>query len=276
MILEYDSEIVPYLRQMSQLEKLTLSLVVRGRTSFIDGTHLNNDIINKMPYLHTFIFDIVTEHVTINEENLPTSDDVRHALIQRGYNVGCYIDYHETESGRCHIYSLPFTMNRINAFTIKFVPCGVFMNVRKLCVNDPMRPIEHDFFLLISQAFPLLEDLTVSSMMEQKKQPNKLDEHEQTFSIIEYSHLITLDLNMSHVDYAKQFLLDSNTHLPRLSTLSIDYEKLVNITEDFTSNRAHGNCANLKNIIFREQIRVVGKNFFIYFPHVVNINTNSF
>ncbi|CAF3672654.1 unnamed protein product [Rotaria sp. Silwood1] len=128
---------------MSQLEKLTLSLYAHGRTSFIDGTHLNNDIIRKMPYLHTFIFDIVTEDIIIT--------------------------------------------------------------------------------------FPLLEDLTVLNTVNQKKRSNKLDEHEQTFSIIEYSHLMTLDLIMSHGDYVKQFLFNTNTRLPRLSTLSIDYENLNHV-----------------------------------------------
>jgi hypothetical protein len=59
-----------------------------------------------------------------------------------------------------------------------------------------MSSIEYDFFNLISLAFPLLEDLIVF-------------EHEQTSSIIEYSHLMILNLDMSHVDYAKQFLLDT-------------------------------------------------------------------
>jgi hypothetical protein len=77
---------------MSQLEKLTLSLLVCGRNSFIDGTQLINDIISKMPCLNSFIFDIVTQGVILEEELLPTSDDVRRALTQRGYNVGCYID----------------------------------------------------------------------------------------------------------------------------------------------------------------------------------------
>ncbi|CAF1135525.1 unnamed protein product [Rotaria sp. Silwood1] len=168
--LEYVNQIVPLLRQISQLEKLTLSLYAHGRASFIDGAHLNNDIIIKIPYLHTFIFDIVTEDVIINKAYLPTSDDVRRAFIQKGYNVDCYIDYLWNERrSQCHIYPLPFTIKRINAITNKYLPCGVFKHVRKLCVSDPIRSIEYDFFVLISQAFPLLEDLTVLSTVNQKK-----------------------------------------------------------------------------------------------------------
>jgi hypothetical protein len=90
-----------------------------------------------------------------------------------------------------------------------------------------MRSMEHDFFVQISQAFILFEDLTAFSIVKQKQRSYKLDEHEQTVSTIEYSRLMTLDLIMSHIDYAKQFRLNSNTSLPRLRTLAIDLENLV-------------------------------------------------
>ncbi len=249
---------------MSQLEKLKLSLCVRDRTSYIDGTHLNNNIISKMPYLHTFIFDIVTEYVRIDRKHLKSSDDIRRPLIQKGYNVACYMDRLSTGIHRCHIYSLPFTMKYINTITSKFCFGGVFTYVRILCVEDEMSSIEYDFFNLISQAFPSLEDLTVISWKNQ----NKRFEHEQTSSIIEYSHLMTLNLDRSHVDYAKQFLLDTNIRVPRLSTLVIKYENLVNVTENFTNNTVHAKCKNLKKIIFPKEFRriIIGKNFSTYFP----------
>lgn len=56
---------------------------------------------------------------------------------------------------------------------------------------------------------------------------------------------MTLDLVMSHVDYAKPFLLSTKTRLPRLSTLRIDYENLVSIAEDFTSNTIHQRYDNV-------------------------------
>ncbi|CAF2094422.1 unnamed protein product [Rotaria magnacalcarata] len=43
---EFDNEVVPFLRRMSHLEKLALSLGLRGRTSFLDGTHLDNCILS--------------------------------------------------------------------------------------------------------------------------------------------------------------------------------------------------------------------------------------
>ncbi|CAF3468592.1 unnamed protein product, partial [Rotaria socialis] len=177
--------------------------------------------------------------------------------------------YLGTERGRCHIYSVSSTMERMHVITNKF-PDGIFMNVRIVYVSDSMHSIEYDFFVRISQAFPLLKDLTVLSTVNQQKSTNELDGYEQTFSIIEYSHLMTLDLISSHIDYAKQFLL--KTSLPRLSTLGIDYEHLINVTEDFTSSTARANCANLKNIIFRNKPIIPGRKFFTYFPLVLNIH----
>ncbi len=80
-------QIVPLFCQMSQLEKLKLSLIVCYRTSFIDGTHPVNDILSKISYPHTFIFDITYENVIISKELLPTSDDVQHTLIRRAFNI---------------------------------------------------------------------------------------------------------------------------------------------------------------------------------------------
>ncbi|CAF5084106.1 unnamed protein product, partial [Rotaria sp. Silwood1] len=61
---------------MSKLEKLTVSLIVYRRISFIDGNHLVNDILSNMSHLHTFIFNIITDSVIIDEELLPTPDHV--------------------------------------------------------------------------------------------------------------------------------------------------------------------------------------------------------
>ncbi|CAF2142581.1 unnamed protein product [Rotaria magnacalcarata] len=74
---DYENQIVPLLRQ----------------TSFIGGDHLVNDIFSKMPYLHTYIFNIISEIITSDEELLPTPFDVTHALVQRRFKMNCHTDY---------------------------------------------------------------------------------------------------------------------------------------------------------------------------------------
>jgi hypothetical protein len=114
--IEYDTKIVPLLRQISKLEKLTLSLIVCRRVSFIDSNHLVNDILSKMSDLHTFFFNIITDKIIIDEEFLPTSDHILHPLIEKGYNVGCYTDYCTINKGQCHIYSLPFSLECMHVY----------------------------------------------------------------------------------------------------------------------------------------------------------------
>jgi hypothetical protein len=257
----YDNQIVPLLRQMSQLEQLTLSLGVFQRTTFIDGTHLNNEILSQMSHLHGFIFDIVT-HIVITNEDRKSINDIRSTFIQ---DVDCYIDYLPNGQGRCHVYSLPFARGYFQNINNNF-PGGIFMSVRTLSVSDYTCPFEHDFFKRISRSFPLLNRLTVFNTIQQnEKRARQSYDYEQTSSIVEFSHLSQLDLGYAHVDYVEQFLLDTNTHLPYLDQLRIEYEHLITVTENFTSNATRVNCAKLKRLMFK-QTMVHSKDFYFYFP----------
>ncbi|CAF3797550.1 unnamed protein product [Rotaria sp. Silwood1] len=137
----YDDQIVSLLRQMSQLEKLTLSLEIGNRRTYVEGTHLNNEILSQMSYLRTFIFDIVT-HIVDSNEILKSNDDVRRIFVQ---HVDGYIDYFPNKEGRCHLFSLPFTMKYMHAVTNNF-PGGIFRKVRMSSIFDDIRSFEYDFF----------------------------------------------------------------------------------------------------------------------------------
>ncbi|CAF1498670.1 unnamed protein product [Rotaria sordida] len=252
---------------MLHLEKLTLSLRIRDRNTFIDGNYLHKYIVSQMSHLHTFIFDIVTENVMGNQLLRPSVDDIRRTFIEKGHCVDCYIDYHYNSIGRCHVYSLPFNMERIYNITHKF-PGGMFMNVRVLCVFDYDRPFEHDYFVKISRSFPLLCHLRIINKMPQNdKWPRQLMKPEEAFLIIEYMHLVQLSCIGAHVDYVEQFLCNLNTRLPCLSELHVNYEHLVTVTENFTRNATRMNCSKLEHITFPRKTGIVrSKNFYLYFP----------
>jgi len=55
-----------------------------------------------------------------------------------------------------------------------------------------------------------------------------------------FHHLILFNLTEAHVNYAKKFLRDKNTHLPCLLDLCIGYELLVMVTRH--------NCTKLKEL----------------------------
>ena len=51
---KYETEFLPLLRRMSNLEELTLNIWIRGLTSFIDGPQIKNDILVRLPRLSKF------------------------------------------------------------------------------------------------------------------------------------------------------------------------------------------------------------------------------
>ncbi|CAF1248794.1 unnamed protein product [Rotaria sordida] len=85
----YDTQVIPLLRRMSYLEKLTLYICPYYRTTFIDGTYLHKEILNYMQRLHTFVFFISTE-TEINDtvyhisENDIQTNFYRYRLLSNG------------------------------------------------------------------------------------------------------------------------------------------------------------------------------------------------
>ncbi|CAF3073790.1 unnamed protein product [Rotaria sp. Silwood2] len=63
----YDELIVPLLHRMLDLEKLHLYLIIGYKNTFIDGNNLKRNIINHMPPLNIFTFNIRT---TVHLHNL--------------------------------------------------------------------------------------------------------------------------------------------------------------------------------------------------------------
>jgi len=105
----------------------------------------------------------------------------------------------------CHIYSYPYAWIDYNNITNNFRG-GLFDE----------RPFEKEFFLLITKSFPRIEELILDNQEPQKK-------NNQQASIIEYPHLIRLDLFRSHKNYAEQFLDNTKTCLLNDIYLRVDY-----------------------------------------------------
>jgi len=266
--LEYDTQVLPVLRQMLNLETLMLSITTRCRNSFIDGAHLENEILNRMLCLRHFMFDIVTEYVRMHEEDLPLSDQVIYPLVVRGYNVNCYCDYnYACRSGRCHIYSNPSTMQYTNVLTSKFCG-GLFPNVLELILADMENSFEHEFFIQISQCFLSLKYLQICFGMPQKKKLSDNDENVRIVTIVKFPYLEKLYLIECDVDYAKQFLFESKTHLPCLINLRMKYDALQDVTNNFTTNSIRNNVSKVKDLVLNCESKPLKNQEMIhnYFP----------
>jgi len=84
-------------------------------------------------------------------------------------------------------------------------------------------------------------------------------------TLIIFPYLIFLDLYSAPADYAKQFLLKKNAHLPRLLYLCIGCKSLRCITNNFTIDPTHFNFGTLKRLHLRQEF-YYPENFHQYFP----------
>ena len=96
---------------------------------------------------------------------------------------------------------------------------------------------------------------------------NKLNSNDnQLYSIVEYPYLISLHLESVHIDYVEQFLNETKTHLPRLTKLTVNYDHLTIVTENFTRDTTRLNCIKVKELNYHERTIVHSKDFYVYFP----------
>ncbi len=263
---DYDDLIVRLLHRMTHLDKLTLYLRILDRSAFVDGTHLHNDILVYMPQLHAFNFYISTEKSISFSLPRKSNDDIQQTFRNITYGqTACIIDYYHGDlKGICHVYSLPFKFTRLEKITSHF-PCIVFDSVTHLSAYD-VSPMKHEFFMRISRAFPMLKYFSLANGSSQIWGGEEWKSNENSsYSIIEYPHLISLDIMRVNIDYIAQFLLETKTNLPCLTELKVNYDRLKKVTMDFTRDETRRNCSKVKRLIVDVQ-RIVSKDVYQYFP----------
>jgi hypothetical protein len=261
----YDTQVVPLLCRMCNLEELTLYLRIEDRARFVDGTQLHNEILSHMLHLHTFTFYISTHSEIDHSVPYLSNDDIQQTFINIGYKqVACIVDYFNSENAYCHAFSLPFTFDQLELFDNNF-PNIMYNNVTYLFIRDAV-PFKHEFFVRIAQSFPLLKSLRVMNRQPQVQDPRELEfNNNRSYSVIEYPHLVVLDIMYGHIDYVELFLHESKTRLPHLTELRIKYDILQTVTEYFTRNATRLNCIKVKRLFIEETI-VYPKDFYRYFP----------
>ncbi|CAF3418700.1 unnamed protein product [Rotaria socialis] len=268
---DYDEQIIPLLRRMINLEELILFLsVIRVESTFIGGIELNHQVLTNMPHLNKFVFSINTGVLIKNNKiDVPSNEDIQHSFIGREYGqVGSYVHFEPRRPidefsvnkvkavVKSHIYSLPYQFERFLHLNNSFQG-GMFIKVRCLTMTDTY-PFEHQLFKIISDDFPFLKELNINNVKPQK-------EKQHSSTLINFPHLNLLNLFEAHVDYAEQFLVDTNTHLPCLLDLCIEYESLVMVTNNFTNDTTRLYCAKLK-VLHIDKPFVRSKHFDEYFP----------
>ena len=254
---------------MTHLESLTLSLLIEKQDKFIDGYHLTRNILSHMPHLNQFLFNIHSIVSFDNQLHLPSNDEIQQSFRNcTDCEVISYVDYFPSnKTGQCCVYTYPYTMLHFDGITNSF-PGGSFKYVRCAELFDE-RPFEHTFFLRIAQAFPSLEHLGVKNFEAQicKDDQNNNNNNNRHLPIIEYPHLVQLDLTEVHDDYAEQFLLHTRTCFSNLIHLSIEYDTIQRVTHHFTRDATQVNCEKVKSLFIPGRSKKPA-HFNLYFPRM--------
>ncbi|CAF4130900.1 unnamed protein product, partial [Rotaria magnacalcarata] len=262
----YDAQVVPLLRRMSHLEELTLYLCIYNRSIFVDGTHLYNEILIHMPQLRTFIFYIRTKIDIGNSIHQLSVNDIQQTFNKiQCQEVGCILNYNSVTS-ICHVFSLPFSFDCLEWIGNTF-PNITFNHVTFLKVFDSV-VFKHEFFIRVARSFPLLKEFFVINCTSQFlfwKRKNLQFQDSQSYSIVEFSHLTSLNISHAEIDYVEQFLNSTKTSLPCLTKLEVNYDNLIYVTENFTRDATRVNCSKVKWLIVERSI-VYLKDIHHYFP----------
>ncbi|CAF2099454.1 unnamed protein product [Rotaria magnacalcarata] len=262
----YDTNILPLFRRMSNLEELTLHINLRNRTTFIDGTHIYNEILVHMPRLHAFNFHISTQTEINPLVHHLSKDDIQRTLNDniKYQQMDCIITYIHSGT-ECHVFSLPFMFEDLHNIGNTF-PNIVFSHVRRLRVIDNV-PFQHEFFNRIAFSFPLLESLIVINYNSQSSISDEWNSDDnQLHSIAKFNYLESLFLGKADIDYVDQFLDERKTHVPRLTELTIDYDHLAIVTDNFTRDTTRLNCIKVERLHFFNTGVQHSKDFHVYFP----------
>jgi hypothetical protein len=261
---EHDTEVLPLLRRMSNLEELALNIINQNRTPFVDGTQINNEILVHMPRLYKFDFHIDTRTKLHDLVHHLSSDDIQRTFTNIGYEHVACILYYTTSNAICHVFSLPFMFDSLTSIGNIFPPI-IFVHVTELALRDEV-PFEHEFFIRIARSFPLLKKLHLFNSQSQSQMSNNCNSNDnQLYSVVEYPYLISLRILVSHIDYVEQFLNQTKTNLPHLTKLIVDYDQLAIVTNNFTRDITRRNCAKVKQLFTASTI-VHSKDFNVYFP----------
>jgi len=243
---------------MKNVEELYLQFLNKSQ-SLIDGNVLQKYFINHMSKLNKLTFNIGSLLRFDDENNIPSNEDIKKTFENFNDMIISNIDYFKQENKvYCHIYSYPYTSDFYYNITNNFFG-GLFKSVHEISLHDE-HPFEHDFFLQIAESFPRLKKLT---LINDKPQQNKHLHHK----IIQYHHLVNINLAEAHEDYIDEFLNEKKILLLNLVHFHIHYGKLKTITNDFTRDETRLNCSKIIHLKLSDKTEdFLDENFQKFFP----------
>ncbi|CAM4777019.1 unnamed protein product [Rotaria magnacalcarata] len=262
-------QIPSLLRRMLYLEHLTLYLCIKDQHRITDGTRVQDDILAHMSQLHSLTFYISTYIDSGELRHNISREHIQQTFIYIGQqNATTIVNRLSRSVVECSIFSLPFAFDYLGSLGNTF-PNIIFNYVTYLVVEDK-DAFRHEFFVRIARSFPLLKDLRIFNIELQLSSDCTLSsDHSQSYSMIEYPHLTSLDVGYSHRDYLEQFLNETKACVPCLTKLKVSPRHLKIVTKNFTREETRRNCANIKQLITLQPLDD-SQDYYHYFPSLQN------
>jgi hypothetical protein len=162
------------------------------------------------------------------------------------------------------IFSLPTKFKRLENIANN-LPNIIFNSVTYVKIEDN-KAFKHEFFVRLVRAFPFLKNLSISNIRPPFLLCNERHLRDKDWcSIIEYSHLIFLDVKNVNPYYVEVFLNETKTYLPCLTKLKVTYDTLKMVTQNFKQDEMRCNCSRVKQLIIEHPL-VHPENVYRYFP----------
>ncbi|CAF0753505.1 unnamed protein product [Rotaria sordida] len=119
--------------------------------TLVDGNDLKINIINHMPRLNEFTFNIRSFILYQNQIDQLSNEDMQHTFKDYTDNeiISCIDYFEESKYSQCHIYSYSYKLKYYDNITNNF-PGGLFKNIREISLFDE-HSLEYEFFLQIAQ-----------------------------------------------------------------------------------------------------------------------------
>ena len=194
-----------------------------------------------MEIIRKLTFYIRTFNRMSDQINFPSTEDVQRTFADVPANeIIAWTDHCKLGGTQCYAHSYPYRMKYYDNITNQF-PGGLFRYVTEVSLYD-QRPFEREFFVRIQKSFPVMQRLTIENKQPPTQKTNRNDEHP---SIIEYSRLKQLCFVDTHDDYLKQFLFHTEISFPNNVGLTVGYESLKNVTNNFQQDETRINCAKM-------------------------------
>jgi hypothetical protein len=234
---------------MCNLEKLDLDLTVIVNESFLDGNSLKKNLLYRLSKLNQLTFSIHSIMFLNNPIELSSQKQIAETFedFPNAQIVTRLDSFPERKRSQCHVYSSPFFMQHYHNLTNNF-PGGFYRYVRFLSLYDT-QAFEHEFFLRISQAFPLMQKLTLINLQGQSREESSQSiNDEQGLTLVKYFHLIELELDQVHDDYVEEFLSHRKTFFSNSIYLCIRYQSIARVTHHFRRDSTQMNCRKIKKI----------------------------